>query len=307
MIDTGIFAKQINKMPLFSIIIPTYNRELLIGRAIDSILDQSFKDFEIIIVDDGSTDNTKKVIKSYTDPRVKYIYQENAERSAARNNGIKNALGEYICFLDSDDQFKLDHLSTFHDEIKKNNSPECMFYTKILSSDQTQKNYNKYEKILKFMIHPQEVCIHKKIFDEEIFDVELRVVEDFDLWIRIVHKYPLVNIKKETIIINNHEDRSINNLKNNVYQLALNQFRKIYANKKFEKKISNKIKKETISDCYFGIGKYFLCNNKYLNGRINILKSILKNFSSSYKYKLNLFILSFYNKEKMKNLIESES
>jgi glycosyltransferase involved in cell wall biosynthesis len=293
-------------MPLFSIIIPTYNRDLLIVRAIDSILDQSFEDFEIIIIDDGSTDNTKKVIKNYTDPRVKYIYQENSERSAARNNGIKNALGIYICFLDSDDQFKKDHLSTFRDEIKKNNFPKCMFYTKILSSDQSQKNYNKYEKILKFMIHPQEVCIHKKIFDEEIFDIELRVVEDFDLWIRIVHKYPLIHINKETIIINDHEDRSVNYLKYNSYILNLKQFNRIYANSKFRPNISKEIIKETISDCHFGIGKYYLYNNNKIIGTYKVIKSILININSSYKYKLNLIFCSFFNNDKLKSLLESE-
>jgi len=293
-------------MPLFSIIIPTYNRDDLIGSAIDSILNQKFKEFEIIIVDDGSTDSTKEVISKYTDARVKYIYQKNAERSAARNNGIKNAIGEYICFLDSDDQFKTNHLSTFYDEIKKNNHQECMMYSKVLSNSQIEKNYNKYEKILKFMIHPQEACIHRKIFDEEIFDVELRVVEDFDLWIRIVHKFPLIHINKETIIINDHEDRSVNYLKYNSYTLNLNQFKRIYANSEFKSKISNNIIKETISDCHFGIAKYYLYNGKKILGSYNMCKSIFINLNSSYKYKINLIVNSFINNKKLKLLLESE-
>ena len=104
-----------------SVIIPTYNREKLIGRAIKSVLNQSFSDFEIIVIDDGSKDTTKGVVNSFKDQRIKYIYQENKERSAARNNGIRNATGEWICFLDSDDYVKPNFLFNLHNEISKNN------------------------------------------------------------------------------------------------------------------------------------------------------------------------------------------
>lgn len=87
-----------------SVIIPTYNRAEFISDAIESVLNQTFEDYEIIIVDDGSTDNTKQIVQSYTS-KVKYYYQEQSGVSSARNYGIKAATGEYIAFLDSDDQF----------------------------------------------------------------------------------------------------------------------------------------------------------------------------------------------------------
>lgn len=107
--------------PFFSIIIPTYNREKVIKETIDTVLSQTFSDFEIIIVDDGSKDNTKAVIDKIrsVDSRVQYIYQDNQERCVARNNGIKNAKGKWICFLDSDDFYKPNHLQTFKDLIDK--------------------------------------------------------------------------------------------------------------------------------------------------------------------------------------------
>jgi len=88
------------------VIIPTYNRAHLIGRSIKSVLKQSYKDFEIIVVDDASTDNTKEVVMSFDDPRIQYIsYEENKGASVARNMGIEIAKGKYIAFQDSDDEW----------------------------------------------------------------------------------------------------------------------------------------------------------------------------------------------------------
>ena len=114
--------------PFFSVIIPSYNRASFIGIAIDSVIRQSFQDWELIIVDDGSTDDTKKVILSYHDKRITYIYQEKKERCAARNLGILNSKGAYICFLDSDDYYLRNHLESFYNEISARNFPVAFFY-----------------------------------------------------------------------------------------------------------------------------------------------------------------------------------
>lgn len=89
-------------MPRVSVIIPTYNSARFITATLDSVLGQSFRDFEIIVVDDGSTDNTREVVRPYLNS-IDYIYQQNSERSVARNNALSRARGEYIAFLDSDD------------------------------------------------------------------------------------------------------------------------------------------------------------------------------------------------------------
>src|ERR1035437_3389515 len=109
--------------PVFSIILPTFNRAHMLSKAIESVLSQSFVNWELLIVDDGSTDNTALLVSNYTDVRIQYIYQQNQERSAARNNGIVKAKGQYICFLDSDDYFREDHLFRFYESLVANSFP----------------------------------------------------------------------------------------------------------------------------------------------------------------------------------------
>jgi endo-1,4-beta-xylanase len=116
------FKKRINvgKQPKFSVVIPTYNRCIVLQKAIDSVLVQTFKDFELIIVDDGSTDNTKAFVSGICDVRLRYIYQKNSGGSKARNAGIDAADGEYIAFLDSDDQFVPTKLERVFEELTTN-------------------------------------------------------------------------------------------------------------------------------------------------------------------------------------------
>ena len=154
-----------NNNPFFSIIIPTYNRENFLEKAINSIVDQTYYNWELIIIDDGSTDKTKELIDKFQikDSRIIYLYQKNQERSAARNNGIKNSRGKYICFLDSDDEFKPNHLQLFSEVINTLDNAKHMLFAKYISPEIKNKHYNKYEKILKYMIHP---ALFSVIFNE---------------------------------------------------------------------------------------------------------------------------------------------
>ena len=101
--------------PFFTVIIPTFNRAEFIKRAVDSVLMQAFKDYEIIVVDDGSTDETLEILRDIKDKRIKIVAQSNRGVAHARNQGIKAAQAEWMCFLDSDDEFlpsKLNSLKT---------------------------------------------------------------------------------------------------------------------------------------------------------------------------------------------------
>ena len=109
-------------MTKISIITPTYNRSSLIPRMINSVLDQSYQHWELIIIDDGSTDNTKDILENYDDSRVKYYYTENSGAADSRNVGVKYAQSEYIIFLDSDDEVKPLWLETLSSKIESDNS-----------------------------------------------------------------------------------------------------------------------------------------------------------------------------------------
>ena len=108
-------------MLLISVIIPCYNRANVISKAIESVINQTVKEWELIIVDDGSTENVKEVINPFLkDDRIKYFYQENKGVSTARNYGVNNSQGNFIVFLDSDDFLYQNALSFYYNEITKN-------------------------------------------------------------------------------------------------------------------------------------------------------------------------------------------
>jgi glycosyltransferase involved in cell wall biosynthesis len=108
--------------PLISIVIPCYNGTSLIGETLRSILEQKFDNFEIIVVDDGSSDRLREKLDSFSDKRIKYIYQENQGVSAARNNGLLNSGGEYVIFFDADDKMDVDFLETRLNALLNNSS-----------------------------------------------------------------------------------------------------------------------------------------------------------------------------------------
>jgi glycosyltransferase involved in cell wall biosynthesis len=185
-----------------SVIIPTYNRERFVVEAIDSVLNQSYTDFEIIIIDDGSTDNTKDVLKAYED-KIRYYHQTNSGVSAARNAGIKAALGKWIAFLDSDDKWEKDYLSTQIAQIERypqaighvtnavsvhsdGERSEHFVETKIIDifSDKSSLTLRRpLRTIINFSPwFLQSIIIRKDILiNTGLFDPELSIAEDLDV------------------------------------------------------------------------------------------------------------------------------
>lgn len=193
-----------------SVVIPSYNRKDFLKRSIDSAINQTKKPLEIIVVDDGSTDGTEAMIKSDYD-FVKFIKQKNKGVSAARNIGIKVSIGEWICFLDSDDEWKKDKLEKQINAMKSNPGYKFFHSNEIWIKNglriNQKKKHKKYggdifDKCLDICrISPSSVMIDKTVFDEVgNFNEDLVVCEDYELWLRICDKYRVFFIDEPLII-----------------------------------------------------------------------------------------------------------
>ena len=205
-------------MPKVSVIIPTYNRAHILGEAIDSVLSQKYNDLELIVVDDGSTDGTKKVVSSYV-PRLTYIYQEHQGVSAARNRGVEHAQGNYLAFLDSDDLW-LQNKLYLQMKLMESNPEALICYTEEIWIRRgvrvnPMKKHRKYSGMIfkhclpLCIISPSSALINRILLEEVGgFDEGLEVCEDYDLWLRISARYPIYLIDIPLIIKRGgHEDQ----------------------------------------------------------------------------------------------------
>jgi len=212
--------------PTVSVIIPTYNRAHLIGKSIKSVLNQTYQDFEIIVIDDGSTDNTEETVKSFNNFKIRYICHTNNQGvSVARNTGIRASRGKYIALLDSDDKWlpeKLDkQIKTFKSEL-----PEVgVVYSNVLYIDESGKNMNKlgnpkkvegyiYEDLLgeNYVGTSSTLLIKKECFNRVgLFDDLLKAQQDWDMWVRIAKYYRFALIKIPLVKYRFHSNRISNN------------------------------------------------------------------------------------------------
>ncbi len=196
--------------PHISVIIPTYNRAALLIEAVESVLAQTWSDFELIVVDDGSTDDTPQCLKKYSD-RLIYLRQENRGVSAARNYGIANARGEWLAFLDSDDLWLPRKLAAQVDFFRHNPTALICQTEEIWRRDDRRVNPKKihqkhsgwiYERCLPLcIVSPSAVMMRRSLLDAVgLFDETLPACEDYDLWLRIGKDYPIYLIDEPLII-----------------------------------------------------------------------------------------------------------
>lgn len=201
--------------PEVSVIIRTYNRAHLLKRAISSVLTQSYGDFEAIIVDDGSVDNTESIIKEFNDDRIIFIKQKHSGAVVAANRGIKIARGQFIAFLDDDDEWLAEKLQTQMEVFKRESQITGVVYTGRCLIWEGKRFYGPpyniiakkgdvYKELLTRRTFVPLVCaiVRKECFEKVgIFDESLPAGEDYDLWIRVSKHYlfkyiprPLVNV-----------------------------------------------------------------------------------------------------------------
>jgi len=227
-----------NNQPLFSVVIPSYNREEIIKKAIDSVLSQSFQNFEIIVIDNGSTDSTKQIVESYASSKIKYFFQKGSGSPASpRNAGIRKSSAEWICFLDSDDYWLPNKLEVLNREINTSKNADVFYhYEKMFDYNIGKETILSHKRSLNNMyqdmlengnqlstsattIRKSFLTSHQLYFNESH---DFDIVEDYDLWLRIANKEAYFVLIKEVLgvyVVNGQNLISnwglyINNLKN---------------------------------------------------------------------------------------------
>lgn len=204
----------------FSIVIPTYNRDKIIPRAINSILQQSFTDFEIIVVDDGSTDGTEAAVAAFNSVQVRYFKTANFGVAHARNYGIKQAKGTYIGFLDSDDLMETMHLQTAFDFIKCKQNPAVIHLNFLWGAEDKLNPHKNYlpkhlpgDIFKNCSLHVNCIFVKNELLQKNLFNEsrELMFAEDWDFFIKLAVRFPIHTNDVTTAYLIDHEDRNMRN------------------------------------------------------------------------------------------------
>ena len=207
---------------MFSIVVPCYNRADIVRETVLTILKQECPDFELILVDDGSRDNTGEVLAQIIDSRVRYFYKENGERGAARNYGAQQARGKYINFFDSDDEMYPNHLRVVKEFVDQNGEVEVVHtgYERLDEQDRVISEVYEFAEstnevlLLDNPLACNTVFVRRDIALANPFEEDRRLAsaEDWELWLRLASKYPFHSIRQKTFCLREHDGRSLNTI-----------------------------------------------------------------------------------------------
>jgi glycosyltransferase involved in cell wall biosynthesis len=292
-------------MPKVSIVIPTYNRAQYLVRAIRSVLDQSFQDFEIVVVDDASTDDTLQTVESFRDPRIRYLRHDiNRKEAGSRNTGVQNSQGEYIAFLDDDDAWLPQKLALQADLLDKSSVKVGVVYCSFLKIDAesgkmlglwtAEKRGNVWRSLSEknWIGIPSTVVVRRECFDTlGLFDEGVEFGLDYDMWVRISTVYEFEFVKEPLVLRRvNHTRLSVN------YELVLKG-----AESKLRKYADYfLLNRQYYSRRLLGMGVLYCYNGQVRRGRAAFLKAIrLDPFQIRNYYN---FILSFLGAQNFKKL-----
>ncbi|WP_019947779.1 glycosyltransferase family 2 protein [Hymenobacter aerophilus] len=208
--------------PYFSIIVPSYNRADIITPTLEAILRQEYQNFELLVVDDGSRDNTAEVVARLQDPRIRYFYKENGERGAARNYGTQQARGQYLNFFDSDDEMYPNHLRVVWEFIQAHGLMEVMH----TGYERLDGQGHLISEVCVFREDTNEVLLHDNplacntvfvrrdiaLANPFVEDRRLSSAEDWELWLRLASRYQFHPIREKTFCLREHDGRSLNTI-----------------------------------------------------------------------------------------------
>lgn len=277
---------------LISVIIPTYNRGKTLKRTIDSVIEQTYQNYEIIVVDDGSTDNTEEIVKQYNNHRITYVKQTNQGAQVARNYGLSLAKGEYVSFLDSDDEWLPDFLKKVVEKFESDNTLGCVYCLTgiknednetILARKDTLEGYIYKEALAQgYITSPTFLVMKKSCFDKiGMWDTNLKSSQDDDICFRLAKDFKFALIPEILAIYNTDGDGQIGGCSKRVangWWILWN---------KYEKDVLEFCGKEVLAKHYTECAKYFLnAQDKKMS-----LTALIKSF----KYKIikeNLLFLT---------------
>jgi glycosyltransferase involved in cell wall biosynthesis len=289
---------------LFSIVTPTYNRAKYIEESVNSVLAQTYTNWELVIIDDASTDNTQEILQKYTDERIRvYKNEKNLERSESRNKGIELSKGTYVCFLDSDDYYLPNHLQLMYEIIALQGEPVALIHSNIIIEDKV-KNENKelsydyrgcrnfVEAVLKKHVQPNALVIHKTIFNSFRFDKRLNINEDVYLIAQIASQFPIIHLNKATVAWVIHGANTTNLSKDHLTpQLKATDL--IFSDPNIKPNISKSFKNEKYFQLYTGLVYYHATRKNYRLSMYYTFKALIA--SPSRKMNRNNFLIVIYH------------
>jgi glycosyltransferase involved in cell wall biosynthesis len=290
-------------MAKVSVIVITYNRSKLVGAAITSVLNQTFQDFELIVVDDASTDDTAEVLQTFNDQRIRYIRHEtNRREAAARNTGIQNSKSEYIAFLDDDDEWLPEKLQKQVNLLDSRPTIVGVVYTGSFQIDRAtgkrllhivpRRRGNVFQDILiQNWVTLSTVLVRRACFDEVgLFDESIPFGLDYDMWIRISREFqfeyiadPLVNYYVHNNKLSTDHDIVIRGS-----ETIIRKYKQLFV-----------LNRKHYSNRYYGIGVCYCLAGKISEGRKALFQAIrLYPFDLRYYFRLLLSILGAENFKK---------
>lgn len=276
-------------MAKVSIVVPVYNGEKYLNQTLDSVLSQTWRDFEVIVVDDGSTDGTQKIVGQYKDDRLKYFYKENGGPSSARNYGIESASGEYIAFLDADDIWESEKLERQLNFLKAHEDigvVGCNFQylndnaekTEIFNMRKLYPNdgFNLCNLLACSFLLPSSVLIRKEVVDNAgVFDPKFDGAEDTEYFLRILKKYSLGIL--DEVLLKYRVSNSSFSRGFRAYEIRDKVLNHFFLNYLSDERFNlDGVKKEAYHNLYFQHGKELLWNGMTPEAR-GYFKKALKN------------------------------
>lgn len=287
---------------VFSVIIPTYNRALFITESIESILAQTYIHFELIIVDDGSTDATEQIVRNFNDTRIKYFKKKHSGVSATRNYGVEKSTGDMVCFLDSDDILLNNHFEVLINNISQHEDKELIYRTKYKSfpeddfSEMISFNPEEENRILFALRNLTAIhtyCIPASIVKTIKFDERFHYFEDTSFIVRALFRCKLNQINQTTVVYRNHALNSTANLyQSEAYEDSLyntiNSIKALFEEHRNELKLFNALAEERnmIAKKYLEHGHMAVENYRKKTGLKLLMRSIqvkfLRNYITSY-------------------------